>query len=97
MTSIGSGAFNTCTSLTSITIPDSVTSIGKDAFGYCSKLTSITIPESVTSIGSGAFFDCESLATINYTGTEEQWNTINKGSNWNYGTSLNVIYNYKPE
>ena len=97
VTSIGEYAFEDCSSLTSITIPESVTSIGNYAFGYCSKLTSITIPEGVTSIGSYAFEDCSSLATINYTGTEEQWNTINKGSNWNYGTSLNVIYNYKPE
>ena len=97
VTLIGNYAFEDCSSLTSITIPDGVTSIGERAFKTCTSLTSITIPEGVTSIGSYAFEDCSSLATINYTGTEEQWNTINKGSNWNYGTSLNVIYNYKPE
>ena len=40
-----------CSSLTSITIPSSVTSIGDYAIEYCSSLTSITIPNSVTSIG----------------------------------------------
>lgn len=41
---INSFAFVDCISLTSITIPDSVTSIGNGAFAYCSSLTSITIP-----------------------------------------------------
>ena len=97
VTSISDCAFFSCSKLTSITIPESVTSIGDNAFFDCESLASITIPESVTSIGNYVFNGCTSLATINYTGTEEQWNTINKGSNWNYGTSLNVIYNYKPE
>lgn len=97
VTSIGGYAFTGCSSLTSITIPESVTSIGIHAFNSCYNLTSVTIPESVTSIGDYAFYSCYSLKTINYTGTEEQWNAISKGTNWFNGTSLNVIYNYKPE
>ena len=42
-------------SLTSITIPNSVTSIGTGAFVDCTSLTSVTIPNSVTSIGHNAF------------------------------------------
>ena len=51
-------------SITSITIPNSVTSIGEWAFQYCSRLTSITIPNSVTSIGISAFRNCSSLTSI---------------------------------
>ena len=55
VTSIGNSAFQNCSSLQSITIPENVTSIGNSAFSNCSSLQSINIPENVTSIGSQAF------------------------------------------
>ena len=57
-------SFSGCESLTSITIPNSVTSIVESTFSWCKSLTSITIPNSVTSIGNSAFFGCESLTSI---------------------------------
>ena len=65
MTSIGDFAFQNCTGLTSITIPNSVTSIENHAFRNCSSLTSVTIPDGVTSIGSTAFENCTSLTSVN--------------------------------
>ena len=56
--------YSYCSSLTSITIPNSVTSIGNSAFSYCYALTSITIPNSVTSIGSYAFSNCSKLTSV---------------------------------
>lgn len=50
VTSIGKGAFNRCTCLTFVVIPNSVTSIGDEAFRCCFDLTSVTIPNSVTTI-----------------------------------------------
>ncbi len=61
---IGEYAFECCSSLESITIPDSVTSIGSWAFAYCKSLTSITIPDSVTSIGDEAFWGCSGLTSV---------------------------------
>ena len=56
VTSIGTSAFEHCSSLTDISIPKSVTSIGNYAFFECTGLTSINISEGVTSIGDDAFY-----------------------------------------
>ena len=64
VTSIGGYAFESCSGLTSVTIPNSVTSIGEFAFDGCSGLTSVTIGNSVTSIGRYAFSGCSGLTSI---------------------------------
>ena len=64
VTSIGMHAFNKCSGLTSVTIPNSVKSIEYGAFSSCRDLTSVTIPNSVTSIGDYAFENCTSLPSI---------------------------------
>ena len=64
VTSIGYEAFENCSRLTSVTIPNSVTSIGNWAFASCRSLTSVNIPNSVTSIGWRAFFACVSLTSV---------------------------------
>ena len=61
VTSIRQHAFRKCTSLTSITLPDSIATIARGAFNGCSSLTAIVIPDSVTSIGHKAFAGCTSL------------------------------------
>ena len=87
VTSIGGSAFEGCTSLTSISIPDGVTSIGDSAFVGCTSLTSISIPDGVTSIGDFAFYGCSSLTNISIPVG------VTSIGNWTFGscTSLSSI------
>ena len=64
VTSIGYDAFEDCTGLTSVTIPNSVTTIRDGAFSGCSSLTSVTIGNSVTTIREGTFSGCSSLTSV---------------------------------
>ena len=57
-------AFQKCSSLTSIAIPDSVASIGDHAFYACENLTSVVIPEGVTQIPYYGFAYCKNLTNI---------------------------------
>src|SRR6266446_3959723 len=63
VTRIESQAFAN-SSVTSVTVPNSVTSIGQEAFYYCTLLTSFTIPNGITSIEFRTFGNCSSLTTV---------------------------------
>ncbi len=56
--------FYSCTSLNSITLPDSLTGMEFQAFFNCASLTSINLPEGLTSIGDSAFYSCTSLSLV---------------------------------
>lgn len=64
VTSLGDYVFSTCSSLSSVTIPNSVTSIGEGAFLYCASLNSVHIPSGVTNIDGYAFYRCSGLTSI---------------------------------
>ena len=61
---ISDRAFDGCTGLASVTIPNSVTLIGRFAFYGCSSLTSVNIPNSVTKIGERVFEGCTGLTSV---------------------------------
>ncbi len=86
-------AFEGCKSLTSATIPDSVTSIGGSVFSGCTSLERVAIGDGVTSIGSWAFENCTSLESITIPdsvtsiGRSAFYNTAyyNNSDNWENG------------
>ncbi len=64
VTTIGESAFEDCTGLTAVTIPNSIKTICDDAFYGCTGLSSVSIPNSVTKIGWNAFNGCSGLTSV---------------------------------
>ena len=63
------GVLKGCTSLTSVSLPVSVTKIPSHMFDGCTSLTSVTALSEIESIGDGAFQNCSSLTGIDFPGT----------------------------
>jgi hypothetical protein len=89
---IGQGAFIGCKNLQSITIPNGIKNLPNLLFYNCQSLQSITIANSVTSIGNSAFHYCYALKNITFTGTKAEWNSINKGSQWDADSNYFVVH-----
>ena len=60
---IGTSAFESCSNLQSVTLPNSITVINTDAFYGCTKLGDVNLPEGLTTINLRAFYNCN-LDTI---------------------------------
>ncbi len=91
VTCVSGCAFEDCSGLTSITIPNSVKEIGSEAFEGCSSLASITIPNSVTEIGEDAFENWTSGQTIYIKGRSsapDSWN-----ADWNKDCNAKIVWN----
>ena len=67
ITSLPQYAFGSCSNLTKITLPPTVTTIDDHAFDSCYKLESVGVPPSVTSVGNYAFYYCFKLADFDFT------------------------------
>lgn len=64
VTGIADNAFASCSRLTAVQMPDSITHIGADALHGCSAITSLTLPAAVQTIGDRAFADCGNMKFI---------------------------------
>lgn len=66
------GAFQNCTTLISVIIPDGVAEIQDNAFQGCTNLKTVTIPASVTLLRNCAFDNCPNLLSIYFEGDAPQ-------------------------
>ena len=64
VTEIHASAFRGCTSVKSISIPNTITEIGSDAFEYCLSITELTIPNGVKEIKASTFYKCRDLTSV---------------------------------
>ena len=90
---IGYDAFANCSYIESVTLSVGVRSIGTNAFRNCSQLEQVAIPNSVKAISPRTFQNCSNLRDIYYQGTEQEWNSISLGANWNDGVNATIHYN----
>ncbi len=67
LTSIGDYAFNNCTALKEIYLPDAITYIGDYAFYGCTALTEILFPDDIVTIGDYAFKNCTNIVDFTFT------------------------------
>jgi hypothetical protein len=88
--SINYEAFTDCKALKKVVLGKGVKSIGEGAFKGCSKLRTVTMTNDVKSIGNEAFWGCIQLERINFLGTAEEWEAIDKGENWVSSISFSV-------
>ena len=95
-TSIEAFAFDSSVDLEHVTINCPVETIRGVAFQGCEDLKSVILPSTVTSISERSFNICRKLDNIYFRGTQNQWNSITKPSNWKENVGIGrVIFNYK--
>lgn len=88
---ISNSAFESCGSLVSVVIPETVENIGADAFYNCRDLKDINIPQGVKFIGSNAFYNCNALENVFITDLAA-WCNISFGDR--YCNPLNYTENF---
>ena len=81
--------FNYCEALTTINM-GSVEVIESQVFQYCSALTTLRIPKTLKTMGQ-AFYKRSGSTVINYEGTVEEWNAVEKELSWS-GSWRQVVY-----
>ena len=87
---INNNAFFDCY-LSSITYGENVHNIGDEAFGACPNLKRVEFNSKLAEIGSGIFKGCVNLTAIDYQGSKDQWEKINKNTDWAYGSNIQRI------
>ncbi|HBK02104.1 MAG TPA: hypothetical protein DDY77_03640 [Clostridiales bacterium] len=83
---IGNNAFELCTSITALSLPEGVTDIGDKAFLDCSALSNIILPDTVKHVGEAAFKN-----TAFYKSAQEKNDAYIYADKWLVGISNDVF------
>lgn len=78
--------------ITAITMVNNITKIEKSAFEDCDELSFAQLPSSVAKIESKAFANCTSLIHIQFNGSVNDWNNIEKASDWDENTGDYTVF-----
>ena len=70
----------TGSTLTSVTLPESVETIGDNAFANCPKLTTFNVPAAVNYIGNGILASCSALKTITVSADNQNYIGASSGA-----------------
>ena len=94
---MGGAVFSHCDSLVSAVIGDGLTAIPAALFYDCDALSIVCIPNTVLTIGEDAFANCYSFATVEYAGTQNQWNAIEIAAGNDPLLNAEIIFNSTDE
>ncbi|MBE5773513.1 MAG: hypothetical protein E7337_06230, partial [Clostridiales bacterium] len=83
VTTIGEWAFNTCTSLTDVSLPEGLLIIGRNTFSSCTALQIIDLPDSLETVWSYSFAACTNLSSVNY---PLNWKNTGTSGSYRYTT-----------
>ena len=64
VTSVDEMAFANNTTLTKLTLPETITTFGQGAFANCSAMTAVNIPAAIQEIPSACFAQCKKMAAF---------------------------------
>lgn len=91
LTVLESQTFASCKKLKEIHVPSKVTETKTNALSGCTSLEKVTLPKGLTKIGARTFFECSNLTAVDFGGTKEEWNNIEKGTEWMNDSAIKTI------
>ena len=89
---LGSSALASCTQIKSLQLPEGVTALSDRVLQGCVRLSKVILPAGLTQIGEAAFDGCSTLSSVQFGGTQAQWQSIAIGGENEPLTQASIHY-----